>query len=385
MLKKLRIQNFKSWKDTGEMEMAPITMFFGGNSSGKSSILQFLLMLKQTRNSYDKAQILNFGGKENDIIDLGNFRDVIFNHEIDRVLEFKIDEDFGAGPHFLKAKITQKNDELFSEVIDEDVPFEAAHQSFKMESPLAICLGTLVSLMLIEYLGPLRQPPQRQYQWKNTSPSTVGKEGEYAIDAILAEKKESVLEKKIAVALQKMGLVDSFRVAQIPTTDLYQILIKKTQNSAEVLLPDVGFGVSQILPVLTSLFYSPIGSIIILEQPEIHLHPKAQTELADVVVEAVKERKIQVIIESHSEHFLTRIQTRIADGKLSKDDAKLYFCRNEINESKPKEIGKSELEELKIDDSGRIENWPKDFFGDMLGETSNRVRAYLDRKKTSKK
>ncbi len=384
MLKKLRIQNFKSWEDTGEMEMAPITMFFGGNSSGKSSILQFLLMLKQTRNSYDKAQILNFGGKENDIIDLGNFRDVIFNHELDRVLGFRIDEDF-AGQHFLSAKIKQKNDELFSEVIYQDLPFEYEHQPFKMELPLATCLTGLSSLGSIEYLGPLRQSPQREYQWKNTSPSTVGKKGEYAVDAILAEKKESILEKKIAAALQKMGLVESFRVAQIPTTDLYQILIKKTKNSAEVLLPDVGFGVSQILPVLTSLFYSPVGSIIILEQPEIHLHPKAQAELADVVVEAVKERKIQVIIESHSEHFLTRIQTRIADGALSKDAAKLYFCRNEIDESKPKEIGKSELEELKIDDSGRIENWPKDFFGDMLGETSNRVRAYLDRKKTSKK
>jgi predicted ATPase len=378
MLKKLRIKNFKSWEDTGEMEIAPITMFFGGNSSGKSSILQFLLMLKQTRNSYDKEQILNFGGKENDIIDLGNFRDVIFNHEIDRVLEFRIDENFVVVSHFLNAKVIQKNDALSSEVVYQDLPFGHERLPFKMELPLATCLTGMSSLGSIEYLGPLRQAPQREYQWKNTSPSTVGKKGEYAIDAILAAKKgSSILEKKIATALQKMGLVDSFRVAQIPTTDLYQILIKKTLSSTEVLLPDVGFGVSQILPVLTSLFYTPVGSIIILEQPEIHLHPKAQTELADVVVEAVKERKIQVIIESHSEHFLTRIQTRIADGTLSKDAAKLYFCKNEI--------GKSELEELKIDDSGRIENWPKDFFGDMLGETSNRVRAYLDRKKTSKK
>ncbi len=371
MLKKLHIKNFKSWEDTGEMEMAPITMFFGGNSSGKSSILQFLLMLKQTANSYDKAQMLNFGGKENDIIDFGNFRDVIFNHEIDRVLEFDIDENVDTWPRFLKAEVTYKSDKISAKISHKNLPEP------KTKLSLASCLTGLNSMESIEYLGPLRQFPKRQYQWKNTSPSTVGKEGEYAIDAILAEKKESILEKKIATALQKMGLVESFRVAQIPTTDLYQILIKKTSASTEVLLPDVGFGVSQILPVLTSLFYSPIGSIIILEQPEIHLHPKAQTEFADVVVEAVKERKIQVIIESHSEHFLTRIQTRIAEGTLSKDAAKLYFCKNEI--------GKSELEELKIDDSGRIENWPKDFFGDMLGEASNRVRAYLDRKKTSKK
>jgi AAA15 family ATPase/GTPase len=78
MLSKLRIKNFKSWKDTGEINMAPITMFFGGNSSGKTSLLQFLLMLKQTAESRSySGQVLNFDG----IVNLGNFKDVVRDHE----------------------------------------------------------------------------------------------------------------------------------------------------------------------------------------------------------------------------------------------------------------------------------------------------------------
>ena len=78
MLSKLRIKNFKSWKDTDEIEMAPITMFFGGNSSGKTSLLQFLLMLKQTAEAGNySGQVLNFDG----IVNLGNFKDVVRDHE----------------------------------------------------------------------------------------------------------------------------------------------------------------------------------------------------------------------------------------------------------------------------------------------------------------
>jgi predicted ATPase len=84
-----------------------------------------------------------------------------------------------------------------------------------------------------------------------------------------------------------------------------------------------------------------------------------------------------VIIESHSEHFLTRIQTRIADETISKEFAKLYFCKNEK--------GFSELEELGLNDSGDIKNWPENFFGNQLEESANRVLSYLEKKKSKKK
>jgi len=393
MLSKLRIKNFKSWKDTGEINMAPITMFFGGNSSGKTSLLQFLLMLKQTAESRSySGQVLNFDG----IVNLGNFKDVVRDHENKNSIYFLISASQRAFSRYsceeISASIVEerkslvikefhaklpKKDKKREDLINGEMQKMIKSVDEKDKVLRSIRWSGLISdlTMFIDYIGPLRNFPERHYQWKNNFPSEVGKGGEFTIQTIIASNlKNGDLEKKIAAALKKMGLIESFRVKPISKNrdDYYEVKVKKTKFSAEVLLPDVGFGVSQILPIITALFQSSEGATLILEQPEIHLHPKAQIELADVIIDAVKERKIQVIIESHSEHFLTRIQTRIADETISKEFAKLYFCKNEK--------GFSELEELVVEESGRITNWPPNFFGNMLEETSNRVKAFRNRK-----
>jgi predicted ATPase len=108
-----------------------------------------------------------------------------------------------------------------------------------------------------------------------------------------------------------------------------------------VLIADVGFGVSQVLPVLVLCYYVPEGSILLLEQPEIHLHPAVQAGLADVFAEVVKERRVQIILESHSEHLLRRLQRRVAEEQLPSDQVALYFTAIEN--------GASRLERLQLD------------------------------------
>ena len=118
-----------------------------------------------------------------------------------------------------------------------------------------------------------------------------------------------------------------------------------------MLITDVGFGVSQILPVLVLCYYVPEGSIVLLEQPEIHLHPSVQSGLADVFIDAAKNRGIQIVLESHSEHLLRRLQRRIADETLVPDNTALYFC----------EMGKeaSSLVPLNVNLFGDIKNSPR--------------------------
>ena len=77
MLRELQIKNFKAWTDSGKIRIAPLTIFCGNNSSGKSSISQFLLMLKQTVESYDRQRVLHFGDKDS-LLDLGSFEDIVF-------------------------------------------------------------------------------------------------------------------------------------------------------------------------------------------------------------------------------------------------------------------------------------------------------------------
>ena len=149
--------------------------------------------------------------------------------------------------------------------------------------------------------------------------------------------------------------------------------MKKSPSSARVLITDVGFGVSQILPVLALCYYVPEGSIILLEQPEIHLHPAVQAGLADVFVDAIRTRKVQIIVESHSEHLLRRLQLHLAKEAIAPKDTALYFCEMAN--------GRSILTHLDVDPYGSITNWPKDFFGDAFGEMAEMTRAAIKRKK----
>jgi hypothetical protein len=238
----------------------------------------------------------------------------------------------------------------------------------------------------IFYLGPVREFPQRYYSWKGSEPADMGRRGERVVDALLAarsrgayispgfKKRRMSLEQRVATWLKDLGLIYSFSVESVAEdSSLYQVRVQKTPSSAKVLITDVGFGVSQILPVLVLCYYAPPGSIILLEQPEIHLHPAVQSGLADVFIDAVKNRNVQIIVESHSEHLLRRLQRRIAEQSIEPENIALYFCDTDINGSK--------LNLLDIDVFGNILNWPKSFFGDDFGELSAMTKAAMLRKK----
>jgi len=178
----------------------------------------------------------------------------------------------------------------------------------------------------------------------------------------------------VAQWLKTLGLIHDFRVEALATgSQVFQVKVRKSPESAEVLITDVGFGVSQILPVFVLCFYVPEGSTVILEQPEIHLHPTVQAGLADVLVDAWQKRKVQILLESHSEHLLRRLQRRIAEKGVSRDDIGLFFCRAEGSGSK--------LTALEVDLFGKIRNWPEGFFGDEFGEIAAMSKAAQERRK----
>jgi predicted ATPase len=183
----------------------------------------------------------------------------------------------------------------------------------------------------------------------------------------------------IALQLKAMGLIDHFTVEPIAEgRQSYEVKVRTKGSEDMVDLPDVGFGVSQVLPVVVQLFYAPANSIIIMEQPEIHLHPSAQAALADVMIDAVtswedgKARNIQLIIETHSEHFLRRLQRRIAEDRVPHDYFSAYFANIHSRPTK--------LEALQMNDSGNIANWPKNFFGDEMSDIAAQSMAAINKR-----
>lgn len=461
MITDLHAENFKSWRDAGDLRLAPLTGLFGTNSSGKTSILQLLLMLKQTVESPDRKRVLNMGD-EYSLVDLGTFSDILHEHRSQEPLKlslswtlpgrktvydperestalFKIAE-LSFGVEISESSFGVSTQEQSKRPVVETFSYEFAGNEFGMRRvpggkpekdeyelihgayparrvvgrpwPLPTPVkcygfpdeaigyyqntGFLPDFALafeqlftrVAYLGPLRKYPQRSYIWGGERPVDVGWEGDDAVAALLAARSErrmsgrgrgkgrryKLVEDRVLDWLREMRLIDSFRLEPIAQDrKIYEFRVKTTKAGPEVLITDVGFGVSQLLPVLVLCYYVEEGSTIILEQPEIHLHPSVQAWLADVLIDVVKERGVQIIVESHSEHLLRRLQRRVAEEEIASNDTALYFCRLEDGESR--------IEKLDVDSCGNIRNWPRDFFGDELGDLAAMTEAAMVRER----
>ena len=456
MLTSLHIKNFKAWKDTGSIRLAPLTVIFGANSAGKSSLGHLLLALKQTSLSADRKRPLHLGDS-NAMIDLGTFAECLHNHDLQNALEFELGwkthgKDLDARDPLSKkrfmgdelklsvkfsadAKEQPRVDKLTYQLLrdsanklavdysrDEKGRFEIASNEYRfvrntgrgwpLDEPdkfyrisdqsrarfqnseflSDFALSTEAALNSVYYLGPLREHPKRIYSWSGETPESVGQKGEFAVAAILAASAQerrlnrghkmrlTRFDAFIAQWLKDLGIIESFAVKPVAEgRKEYEVVVKTHTSASEVKITDVGFGVSQVLPALVQAFYCPPNSTIWMEQPEIHLHPQVQAELADVFISATqarensKERNVQLVVESHSEHFLNRLQLRVAEGAVAPEDVAIYFCRRAGSAT--------ELEPLRLNMFGEIENWPENFFGDEMADIAGRTLAAMQRKK----
>lgn len=456
MLTHLRIRNFKAWRDTGPVRLAPLTVIFGANSAGKSSLGHLLLALQQTARSTDRKRALHLGDSGS-LIDLGTFEDCLHGHDLGQTLGFELGwqlpralevrdplhperrylgQDMrlevamaagkGAQPevqamrYALQSGAAPVLDVDFHRDTQRRLRLESQHYDFKMADgrkwPLEepekfyrlsdvtaarfknagfmadFALATEAMLDSLSYLGPLRSHPQRIYQWSGDTPASVGSMGEQTIAAILAaqgdarqlnrgpRKARQGFAEFVAGWLKDLGVIHDFSVRPVAVgRKEYEVLVKTGPKSPQVKITDVGFGVSQVLPALVQAFYCPPHSTVWMEQPEIHLHPQVQAELADVFISAIQsrqdgaERRVQLIVESHSEHFLNRLQRRVAEGVLTPDHVAVYFCR--------RSAAGADLEPLRLNLAGDIENWPPNFFGDEMADIAARTLAAINRRK----
>ncbi|WP_339064495.1 AAA family ATPase [Teredinibacter turnerae] len=422
MFERIRLKNFKAWRDTGDVDLKPVTLLLGTNSSGKSSLIQSILMLKQTERSPDRTVHLNLGGDEqNDLFNFGEFDDVLKKGEQgDR--QFSIRLDFKAeneNDAFFECKYQQDSSRAtviadwtlgteskvfqsirrdkgaYSIVLDRNISNPVckgrqyspersvslsaeAISELKSEGSLVedLSLQLRTALRDISYLGPLRRKPERDYVWNKTLPGAIETDGHRAIDVLLANSQlksddQNRIVDGVSKWLSRMGVADKLEVKQVGRSSRFEVAI--TKNGVESNIRDVGIGVSQVLPVLVVSLFAKKGATIILEEPEIHLHPLAQSLLAEVFVEESQNRNIQFLVETHSEHLFRRMQTLIARRSYGNDKVAMYFVDNSQ--------GSAALNKLKINEFGKVSNWPKNFFGDALGETREQTKLAIQHSK----
>ena len=216
----------------------------------------------------------------------------------------------------------------------------------------------------IEYVGAMRMPPSRTYLYTGERRQKVGANGEHAItmlamDSIRRGSKSKGIRQGVIKWLAAAGIASDIKIVSL--SDRYfeihvqHPITKEYQNFA-----DVGYGNSQVIPVLVAGLNAVRGDILIAEEPEIHLHPKAQAELGDFLLD-LKNRGVQSIVETHSEHMIVRLQQHIAAGRLDPSSIVIYFVE-------PTADGKK-LRKLSLNSNGLFTvPWPGGFFPERLDE-----------------
>ena len=237
----------------------------------------------------------------------------------------------------------------------------------------------------IKYLGPLREPPDQPTPRASLGKTgDIGQSGEFTASVLQRFGNEEVsvptpggelAEMPLIEAVQewgrRLGLLQTIRVVQEANLG-NTIKVKSEGLNKEVRLNAVGVGVSQLLPVLVLCLLSKPGSMILLEQPELHLHPALQQRLADFLIAAVRSGR-QLIVETHSEYIVSRLRRRIAED--TSDEDALLFMSKIVFAERDSQTGVTTYREVELSPFGKIEDWPIGFFDQASEEEREIIRS----------
>ncbi len=409
LIKSLSLKEFKCFEQV-DINFGKITLLTGANSSGKSSLINALLGIMQSK-YFPQYFALN-----GELVNMGGFDDVLRKKAKGK--EFEIYVDLQHSDYFAKwAKDSQTEQPFLVEVKSKSKQYskhilrESDGKNAKVEFSLEknvlknltkdyhdkanseeyliqqkqykikeedlesitityICPFEKVVIeyydnydyfvpkyygitMLFSYLGSFRLPPERTY-YRKPNASKVGVNGEGYIDQIIEwEESDSERFQKLLEAVSDLGLFHSIESNKMKG-GRFELNVKVNENSTLASLTDVGFGISQFLPIIVADLQLNSQSCLAVSQPEIHLHPKIQATLGDYFAKQVKKTEKQYIVETHSEYLINRLRLLIVKGELQPEDVKLYYMENDGD--------KTTTYPIELTTDGQIKNAPQGFF-----------------------
>jgi hypothetical protein len=411
------VRGFKSICDETRIEIRPLTILAGANSSGKSSAMQPLLLLKQTLEArYDPGplrldgdnvrfttvqQFLSRSGKGAASEEFRVTVHMRTDEELSLVFRRHANEDldipemrYTGGGHDVTLRQGMRKSEILRMVPEALKPFqkslsEGSQRALEWSVQRTRCFLELC-LRATDREGPpseathwgtgwpcrsfeeairnvihvpgLRVSPTRAYSTSGVGPVFEGTFENYIASLIhkwQAERDDRL--DQLGRALASLGLTWKVEARRLDDTRI-ELLVPRPPRRPEracadlVNIADVGLGVSQALPALVALIRALPGQTVYLEEPEIHLHPRAQTGLAGLLADAAK-RGVRVVAETHSSLLLLGIQTLVAEGKLSPDLVKLHWFKRDNR-------GATKVMPADLDKAGAFGDWPEDF-GDV--------------------
>lgn len=404
----LSIQGFKSIRDRQTIELRPLTLLAGSNSSGKSSLIQPLLLLKQTLDAAFDADALRLDGdhvqfsqasqlfwtgkrKKSDIAD--HFSITVDGRESPLGLTFRKDDkgvvidrvDFAAAAGMAALRMGMSSEEIerivprpptqvraewparftvnrrrwMLQVDVELVPPGSTDKPAQYRATFDPCLPLAMIARSIIHLPGLRGSPARHYPATGATGRYLGPFPPYTASVIHHwQEKKDARQERLGEDLRRIGLTWKVQTKKLDDTRV-ELNVGRLPSAEHggaqdvVNIADVGLGISQVLPILVALAAAEKGEVVYIEQPEIHLHPRAQVELAGVLLDAAM-RGVIVVAETHSQLLLKAVQVEVAKSAASSEIVKLHWVTRD-------ESGATTVASANLDSNGAFGDWPEDF------------------------
>jgi hypothetical protein len=415
----LSFENYKAFAHRETLAIRPLTILIGRNSSGKSAIARFPLLLAQALSERAQSPLdldirgVDFGGSFVDLIHNRTPHGAIglgatfesaqgerielwakvqhFSEFMMQVVDtFEVTRNGKPLLHFKRLEVDpQVEPALYSCKWGESETLLGILLSFRGLWPIVHpnCDGIEDSISPVEqlahflaallpelqsavervgYLGPFRTPPARQYRFPGGLPQSVGVSGFDAPALLGADslRKGGIVLK--AVSEWYRDHLGGWMLDISRSGDSFSLILRNPNDqTVDVNLVDVGTGLSQVLPLVVQRLFETLtskrGSIEIVEQPELHLHPGAHGDLADLYIDAAKYPGSRFLIETHSENFILRIRRRIAEGTLDVGRVGIYWV-----DDKPR--SDSQIEPITLYPNGDVSSWPRGVFAEDFDE-----------------
>lgn len=364
MIKEYILKDFKIHSDLS-IELGNITILTGQNGMGKSSVMQSLLLLRQSISPSGEIMGVNLKGE---LTDLGSASDVECQSCNDRILNMELYMDNGQQLHFGYSYFNAKPVDTFLPSIKDMIP--------DAQSVRKCSLFTRD----FQYISAFRLGPQRGYSRDTNIVQYQGQiskyngQCEYAVhflshygkeihcekDLLFDYSTDDLLENQVELWMQQVSPRVSIRPVQ-DGADFklnYKFTREGSMSTDEMSAVNVGYGVTYVLPIVIAVLSAKPGALIMIENPEAHIHPRAQAELMKLLMKAAN-AGIQIIIETHSDHIMNGALVSVANNPESVNMVKAYYF--ERNDSMHTSVAKK----LNILKDGRIDNPPRGFFDQM--------------------
>ncbi len=361
-MEKLKIKNFKCFNDI-EVDLNKLTILTGSNSAGKSTVLQSLLYLRRTvehcgewdkENSvylFDKPNGLNVELNGSYCLSLGSSNLILPKDSSDTEIEIGILKN----EKIFNIYFNTESDNLWLKPDDSENKEAGDFSIFKQE----------FYYLNAERLGPRVKQNIKFYDYPNT-----GYRGEFVAQLLgdtnftyrfkVDDKRKNLSNKSSNLEQQTNAWLNFI----LPNTNVHssydvktlsaQIQVENELSNYKTTSPNVGFGISYVLPIIVTGLIAKENRYMIIENPEAHLHPSAQSKMGQFLAMVAKSG-VKVIVETHSDHIINGIQIAVAKKEFSAEDVTINFF-NRDNTNQP------EVKNIQLNDKAELSEWPQGFF-----------------------